>query len=141
MDINSCTPFQEGKQPIFKSVEKGCEHIGKNVNRHGIRHFKVDGEVFSRNSAEVRCDYLLLNDTDKRAYYIELKGSDIEKAIQQIENSIRLLHSGIQDYRVYPRIIYHSRTLDTQGSKAQKWKIKYRGKAIIHSRKLEENIS
>ena len=140
MNINLFIPFREGIQAIFKSVERDCEHIGKNVNRHNIRQFKVDGDVIPLNCTEERCDYLLLNDTDKRAYYIELKGSDIDKAIRQIENSIKLLHSGIMQYTVYQRIIYRSHTHDIQKSTVLRWK-KRNPKAVIQSRKFEENIS
>ena len=42
-----------------------------------IRQFKVDGEIFKKGAAEEKCDYLLLNDDAHKAYYIELKGSDI----------------------------------------------------------------
>ena len=141
MDINAFAPFQQGTQAIFRSAENGCEHIGINTNSHAIRHFKVDGDVLEPNSQEERCDYLLLNDTDRYAYYIELKGSDLEKATRQIDNSVRLLHSGIQNYTVFPRIIYRSGTHDIHGSAVTKWKVKYRKKAVIRSRKYEENIS
>ena len=141
MDINTCTPLREGTQPIFKSEENGCVHIGKNVSGHTIRHYKVDNGIIPQNDSQERCDYLLLNDTDKRAYYIELKGSDLEKAIRQIENSIRLLHSGISSYTVFPRIVYYSGTHDIRGSKVTKWKAQYQRRAVIHSRRIEENIS
>ena len=141
MDINSCVPIKKGSQSIFKSAEHGCEHIGININHHTIRHFKVDKGIIPKNSPEKKCDYLLLNDTDRRAYYIELKGSDIEEAIQQIENSIKLLHGGIKSFTIYPRIIYFTGTHDTRGSKALRWKAKYNNRAIIYSRRYKENIS
>lgn len=78
-NINDYQPFREGRHPVFTSPENGCKHIGKNVNKQYIRHFKVDGEVF-RGPGEERCDYLLLNDEAATSYYIELKGSDLPKA-------------------------------------------------------------
>ena len=141
MDINKCVPQRKGTYSTFRSAEKGCEHIGNNANHQLIRQFKVDGGVFPQNSPEEKCDYLLLNDTSSKAYYIELKGSDVEKAISQIENSIRLLHEEIRDYTILPRIVYHSRTHDIQGNTVMRWKAKYSGRAIIRSRRIEENIS
>lgn len=141
MDINTYTPLREGSDQIFTSEENKCKHIGYNVNRHSIRHYLVDKGIIPQNDPEERCDYLLLNDTDKRAYYIELKGSDLEKAIQQIDNTIRLLHSEISSYTVFPRIVYYSGTHDIHGSKVTKWKAKYRQRVIIRSKKIEENIS
>ncbi len=141
MDINTYSPLRKGTYPIFLSEENGCKHIGNNVNRHTIRHYNVDKGIIPKNDTQARCDYLLLNDTEKRAYYIELKGSDLEKAIQQIENTIRLLHSGISTYTIFPRIVYFSGTHDVHGSKVTKWKAKYRQRAIIRSKMIEENIS
>lgn len=140
MNINNCTPIAEGTQPSFISAENKCEHRGINVNHHYGRHFKIDGGVFPRSCSEEKCDYLLLNDTDKRAYFIELKGSDLEKAIEQVENTIRLLREGIVGYTIFRRIIYRSGTHDIQGSAALKWR-KQHPTAIIKSRVLEENIS
>ncbi len=141
MDINNYSPFREGTQYIFISSENRCEHIGNNEKHHSIRHFRIDGDVFPPNSREERCDYLLLNDTDKRAYYIELKGSDIKKAMRQIDNSIRLLHDSIHSYSLHPRIIYYSSTHEIHSNEVTKWKIKHLGKAIIRSRRYEESIS
>ena len=84
-NINDYKPFREGRHPVFTSPENGCKHIGNNTKRQYVRHFKVDGEVF-RGPGEERCDYLLLNDEAATSYYIELKGSDLPKAIRQIEN-------------------------------------------------------
>ena len=141
MDINTYTPLREGTHQFFTSEENGCKHIGCNVNRHLIRHYLVDKGIIPQNDPQERCDYLLINDTDKRAYYIELKGSDLEKAIRQIDNTIRLLHSGISTYTIFPRIVYFSGTHDVHGSKVTKWKAKYRQRVIIRSKKIEENIS
>lgn len=141
MDINKYTPLRKGTHSIFKSEENGCVHIGRNVKGHTIRHFQVDKGIFPQNDPQERCDYLLLNDTDKRAYYIELKGSDLEKAIRQIDNTIKLLHPGISTYTVFPRIVYFTGTHDVRGSKVTKWKAKYRQRVIIRSRKIEEDIS
>lgn len=46
-NINDYQPFREGRHTVFTSPENGCKHIGKNVNKQYIRHFKVDGEVFN----------------------------------------------------------------------------------------------
>ena len=89
-NINDYKPFREGNHSAFPSSENGCRHIGNNTKRQYVRHFKVDGEVF-RGPGEERCDYLLLNDEAATSYYIELKGSDLPKAIRQIENTIKLL--------------------------------------------------
>ena len=42
---------------------------------------KIDGNVIKAGS---RCDYLLLNEESRMAYLIELKGSDLVKAAEDI---------------------------------------------------------
>ena len=127
MNINDYTPRRSGTYAEFVSSENGCKHIGRNVSGHKIRQFKIDGEVIAKNADTIRCDYLLLNDEAKRAYYIELKGSDLEKAIQT-------------GYATYRRIIYFSGTTDIKGSAVQRWKAKH-PTAIIRRRLYSEAIS
>lgn len=136
-NINDYTPFREGNHPVFSSSENGCRHIGNNVSRQYIRHFKVDGEVFS-GPGEERCDYLLLNDEAKTSYYIELKGSDLPKAIQQIENTIRLIAPSLSGYAILRRIVYHTGSHNVRASEVSRWKAKY--KAVIKEREYSENI-
>lgn len=140
MNINDYTPRRSGTYAEFVSSENGCKHIGRNVSGHEIRQFKIDGEVIAKNSGAARCDYLLLNDDAKSAYYIELKGSDLEKAIQQIESTVQLFQTSLPDYTPYRRIIYFSGTTDIRGSAVQRWKAKHRT-AVIKLRVLSEAIS
>ena len=136
-NIKDYTPFREGKHPVFSSSENGCRHIGNNVRRQYIRHFKIDGEVF-RSSGEERCDYLLVNDDAKTSYYIELKGSDLSKAIRQIENTIKLIAPSLSGYAVFRRIIYHTGSHNVRASDVLRWKAKH--KVVIKGREYSENI-
>ena len=140
MNINDYTPRRSGTYAEFVSSENGCKHIGRNVSRHEIRQFKIDGEVITKNADTARCDYLLLNDEAKRAYYIELKGSDLEKAIQQIEATVQMFQTSLPGYTTYKRIIYFSGTTDIKGSAVQRWKAKH-PTAIIRRRLYSEAIS
>ena len=125
-NINDYKPFREGNHSVFPSSENGCRHVGKNINRQSIRHFKVDGEIF-KGPGEERCDVLLLNDesTPKTSYYIELKGSDLPKAIRQIENTIKLLSPSLRGYVVLRRIVYHTGSHNVRASSVLRWRAKY----------------
>ena len=135
--INDYKPFRTGQYPVFTSSENGCRHIGNNTKRQYVRHFKVDGEIFT-GTVETRCDYLLLNDDTKTAYYIELKGSDLSKAIQQIENTIKLLSPSLPGYAVLRRIVYHTGSHNVHASEVLRWKARY--KAVVKERAYSENI-
>ena len=141
IDINTYTPFRSGTYPVFVSSENGCTHIGENKAHHSVRHFKIDGGVLPKDKDPARCDYLLLNDSNQRAYYIELKGSDIKKAIVQIETSVAMIKASIPHYSAYKRIIYHSGTQAVHNSDVLKWKKQNNGRVLIKERCRSESIN
>lgn len=51
------------------------------------------------------CDFLLLNDTGKDAYFIELKGQNIDEAILQLEAAETKCKSELSNYTFYFRIV------------------------------------
>jgi len=65
-----------------------------NPNKDEILIIKVDGCVISDNET-LRCDYALIP-SDAVEIYVELKGSDIEQAVKQIESTINLLSENPQ---------------------------------------------
>ncbi len=141
IDINTCKPYREGTHPRFISAENRCTHIGKNPSGHKVRQFKVDGEVFRKGTMPQRCDYLLLNDTARESYYIELKGSDIPKATQQIDDTVDLLCDSLPGYKIFRRIVYKSGTHKIDEDSVIKWKRRHKGSVCIKHERMEENIS
>lgn len=139
MDINRCKPYREGTHRQFVSRENRCTHIANNPNQKYVRQFRVDGEVFPADTEPMRCDYLLLNDTEKRSYYIELKGSDIVHAIDQIESTISLISPSIKEYKILCRIVYRTGTHAINRDKVLRWRRK-RKEVVISSVQLEETL-
>lgn len=127
-------PCQEGRHRRFVSCENHCKHIGDNPKEKYIRQVKVDGDAFPPGKEPKRCDYLLLNDTDKVSYYIELKGSDVRTAIEQIDSTVSLIAPTIKDYTVIFRriILRKARSHEIHDSFVTKWKAKHG--AVIASR-------
>jgi len=60
-----------------------------NPNQDRVLKIEVDGCVISDNNT-LRCDYAIVPSNEVEIY-VELKGSDIPHAVQQIESTIRLL--------------------------------------------------
>ena len=137
--INEYQPYRAGKHSVFTSSENGCIHRGKNTSQCEVRQFQIDGGVFTDETTP-RCDYLLLNDDLRTSYYIELKGSDLPKAIEQIENTITMIRPSIPEYRVFRRIIYRTGSHRIRESKVVFWQKKHGNTAQIKERKLEEII-
>lgn len=129
-NINNFTPRLSGTHRRFVSSENRCTHIAENPAGKYVRQFKVDGEVFpSSGNGPKRCDYLILNDTDGDAYYIELKGSDIRRAIEQVESSIVEINPSI-GYDVHCRIIFRTFTQEVKGAEVLRWKRKQKDAVI-----------
>lgn len=138
-DISLSRPLREGFHSIFSSKENGCCHIGRNVDKSYVRQYRVDKEIYGTTSREPRCDYLLLNDDKRTAYFIELKGSDIERAIEQIDHSVSEISPSL-GYVVFRRIVYHTGSHKVNSQKVSRWKAKYKSFVKIQSTKIVEDI-
>ena len=143
----SCFPSEcepKAKVIVSKDITK-CEHSAVNTDCCDVRQYQIDGKVIT--GKEERCDWLVLNDDKKDAYYIELKGSDIKKAIAQIENTEKLLKSDLAQYTSFFRIIYKSNSHSVDDASTIKWKYKCgrdkksnKAIAIIKQMRYEEEI-
>ena len=141
IDINAHKPFRSGEYSEFVSTENKCTHVGENKAHDDVRHFLIDGGVLPKEKDPERCDYLLLNDSNQRAFFIELKGSDIKKAISQIETTVDMIVDSLPEYTVYKRIIYHSGTQALQNNDVLKWKIRNKGRVVIKENRYSESIN
>lgn len=81
----------------------------------------------------------------KSAYLIELKGSNVLHAMDQVLSAENLLKEDLVGYSVFYRIIYRSRTQEVRKSRIIRWKEK-EGKrngisvVILKEKQLEELI-
>ena len=108
--------------PLNVSIkEKGKKYEYKNNGGRTLIKCKVD-ECMNINNG--KCDYLLIDDTCKIAYFIELKGSDLNRAIDQIENTICHIKNKLKNYEIRIRIILsRTNTIALESSKVKKFKM------------------
>ncbi len=95
----------EERQKIIVSRDNGTsrEHRAKNLEqKYCVRHYKLDGEVVVQQKC---CDFLLVNDTRRQAYFIELKGRNIDEAVPQLENAVKICRQELKGYEIYYRIV------------------------------------
>lgn len=126
----------EQKQPIVVSRENGNEHILQNKSASDVYQFLIDGDIV-KGIAEERCDYIVEveNANVHAAYVIELKGSDLNKAIDQIRKTIQNYAAKLSGCDILPRIIIHKvLTHDVNGKKYRDFKKQYPG-MIVKTRK------
>lgn len=113
-------------------------HKANNISKSFVTHYKIDGNVIKSGS---RCDYLLLNEDKKKAYFIELKGSDLVKAARQLEAAERILHNEVAAYEVYYRIAANKcKTQEVRSSAYRKYQILWKGRLVQKTGFIEENI-
>lgn len=93
-------------QKIIISRDKGTsskEHRADNSeHRYDVRKYQLDGIVVKNEKC---CDFLLLNDSLRRAYLIELKGRNIDEAVPQLQAGKRIVSPELKGYDFYYRIV------------------------------------
>ena len=90
--LEACLQFRDTR-PIASVEEKGkCFQLNNKDEKAHISCIKIDGCVF-KNEDIPRCDYLIeavsVNKRNK-VFYIELKGTDLIRAIKQIKTTLVL---------------------------------------------------
>lgn len=119
---NLCT---EERQKIIVSTDNGSRnpsrHIANNVDGDVVYHYSVEDDLI-KEDGQKRCDYILLNTEKHNAYLIELKGSKVLEAKEQILQSERILRNYMEGYRFLYRIIYRTGTHDVTANQILRWK-------------------
>nr|WP_295228234.1 hypothetical protein [Ruminococcus sp.] len=84
---------------------------------------------------------MLEDETMRKAFLIELKGTQLLHALEQIESTVNIFKPVFQEggYQILPRIVYHNNTHDIHSSVFRKFKSKY-PKTRAQTDYLEENI-
>ena len=101
-----CDKYQ--KIVVSSDSKSRCQHILNNPDgKNSLRQYKLDEDIFPQRTC---CDFLVLNDTLRNAYFIELKGRDFTHGIEQLRSAENLLHSELSDYKKLFRLI-HTRNL------------------------------
>ncbi len=111
----------EKNQKIIVSKDNGERRTHKAMNPGGgfdVRHYRLDGNLVQNQTC---CDFLLLNDTGKKAYFIELKGQNVKRAVEQLLAGEALCKDNLEKYEPDYRIVASkSRTHDLQPNNFRK---------------------
>lgn len=103
-----CEDFSDNRVRIVLCDKRGkSEYRADNIKEKRVTALRIDGCLIIDGE---KCDYLLLvcNDmacNNSDAYFIELKGSDLMKAISQIDRSFDLLKDKLKGFeRISARV-------------------------------------
>ena len=139
-DLLSYPTYCGQNQSEIHSRENKSEHIAVNKNREYVRQIKVDGDILPNDYVEERrADYLVLNETKKTAYIIELKGSHIKSAFVQVENTDQKLKNALKDFKIHWRIVCGSRTTNLKTNEIQRYQRQHQ-QLILKRNIIKEEI-
>ncbi len=103
--INNCTIISDSRSK-FTVSEKGKAFELDNANGLKGEVIKVDQCIYLKSDITTeRCDYLMHFKDKNKLYFIELKGSDIAKAINQIITSFNVFKNHYLNYEYQARIV------------------------------------
>lgn len=138
-ELLSMPSYCGSHQKIIVSEENRVQHRGINNDRNKVRQIKIDGDMWTKGTSTVRADYLLLNEDKKTAHIIELKGSDIEHALEQIKNTDVNLSEALSDFQKYWRLVYRTSTKKMKNRNENELQRKCPN-LVIRKNSLAENI-
>ena len=127
--------------PSVVSKDKGesRKHYAINPERKfDLRHYQLDGVLVSQERC---CDFLLINDSMKKAYFIELKGKNVDDAVDQLKSAEQRYKSELAGYTCFYRIVCSkARTHKIRSTKVLRFSEKCKGRLIIKEKYLEETL-
>lgn len=109
MNYNKCTTATNDQKIVVE--ENRSKMLIKNPQRRSVHKIQVDGCLILED--QEKCDWLVATtEAPLVAIYIELKGCDINKAVSQLKNTIKITKSSFNNhekkcYAVTTRIPKH----------------------------------
>lgn len=102
-----CLKWRDCREEIICEENK-MKYKLKNDNASELTKYHVDGQLISGESK--KCDYMLINlkSDAYKVIFVELKGKDVQAAIEQIDSTYKLLKShlqGLSKVKFYGRIV------------------------------------
>ena len=121
--------------------ENRKKYLLHNDLRNNMAVFHVDGAMVQDKNT-IKCDNLVLDTTGMKAIFVELKGTDLAHALQQINQTIDMMRDDISNCTKYARIVTSNRT-NVPNIRANPEYIKLYKKADvkISANLIEEKIS
>lgn len=129
---------KNAKQIVSQDKKSQRYHRGNNIENAYVTHYKIDGVVITAGS---RCDFILFNEDKRTAYLIELKGSDLVKAAEQLEATEINLREELREYSLQYRIVANKcKTQEIRSTKYRKYQMRWGRKLIQKTGYIEETI-
>lgn len=99
IDSGCCTC---DNRKILVLREKKCQYVFYNDNQFDICQVDIDGCMIKNGK---RCDFLVIYPENSSVYFVELKGSDLFQAVDQINQSLNILLPYLNNTKINARIV------------------------------------
>lgn len=97
-----CLEYQDKRSKIVVSELKST-YIGNNKKQKEFCLYRVDACLIGEG--EKKCDYLLLDANAFNSYFVELKGSDLIAAVEQIDATLTTFNIKLKNFTPFGRIV------------------------------------
>lgn len=120
-NFSKCIESSDRRSRI-KCEERKKKYVLENTKRNHVVSYKMDGGIIvldkSVPEGTCKCDYLfVINDLEKSAILIELKGVDVAHAIKQIRGTLTEFKDFFKRFHhVYGRIVVTSSVPDLKAN-------------------------
>ncbi len=94
MDYAKCTFPTTDSRIVVQENRSKFEVL--NRNRIEVKKVEVDGCLI--NDGREKCDWIIAVDSINKAFFIELKGCDVDKAISQLKSTLEHTKSKYQTF-------------------------------------------
>lgn len=131
------------RQSSFSVYGSKTNYQLSNSSKAEVSKYIVDDCLLKGKSEDEKCDYLFLVRREDMidGYFVELKGSDVLKAISQLQNTINILSKEING-AIFGRIVPTKVALPNINSNSnyKRLKLKLKGNLIIKNTVCIDNI-
>lgn len=129
---------RNASQIVSRDKRNSQYHRANNRNHAYVTHYRIDGVVITTGS---KCDFLLMNEETKKAYLIELKGSDLVEAAEQLEATELALQKELLGYRLHYRIVANKcKTQEIRSAAYRKYQLRWKERLVQKTGFIEEDI-
>jgi len=101
--LKNCEQYRD-KRSTPSATEKGKTFQIENKSKVEVACIKIDDCVFKQADG-IKCDFLFEVAERKKLFYVELKGSDVIKAIHQLQSTIKQTKDNYPGWNYEARII------------------------------------
>lgn len=145
-----CTVCSQGKQIVAQENKR--RYILQNPSGKKICRIQIDGCVISSTSKSKKCDYLIVvckseaenqENHSEDFYFIELKGKDLIRAVEQLTETIQHFQSGISGKvlarAVVSKVAVRAIETDARVQRLRKLLKQYKGDFAYGSQQYEKD--